>query len=425
MIRDAVLALGLLLSTASQFRIPAIPLGLGPGEVLLAIWILVTLPHMAFYRNPAISPAIARLLLFWTAFAMAQSLGEFVGLAMEHVRDTAGARRTAQAYLLSAVLSCLLAAETAERLRRTTWMMAGAGAVFLSALVAGGYGALPVPGIHLWVFRRFVGWSTNPNQFALICTVLVLLSLHLAETETRLYRQFLALFCAVPAFAGGVLTKSDSFILAVLIAGPMLIGTKLLHWGFVDEPRQRLRSMLACLTLFSIVAALVSAAPFASKILEKAQDSAVATMQQNDQAEGRFRLWRDAVDVGLDAGMLGLGPGPHLVSKQWKLPPPLKNEAHNTLLDLLTQGGLLAAASFVWITATSLFTAYRAGLIALAALVFSLFVFSNFHLVARHPTFWFSIVFCLTAADAAREANTGRAATQRERALRPLPSHLT
>jgi hypothetical protein len=36
---DVVLALGLLLTTASQLRVPGLPIG--PGEVCLAIWILL------------------------------------------------------------------------------------------------------------------------------------------------------------------------------------------------------------------------------------------------------------------------------------------------------------------------------------------------------------------------------------------------
>jgi len=67
-------------------------------------------------------------------------------------------------------------------------------------------------------------------------------------------------------------------------------------------------------------------------------------------------LWRQAIDRGLESGMLGLGPGPHL-----QIPPsivagrvstgaepvnighPIQNgtanfEAHNTILDLFTQG---------------------------------------------------------------------------------------
>jgi hypothetical protein len=59
---------------------------------------------------------------------------------------------------------------------------------------------------------------------------------------------------------------------------------------------------------------LVSAAPFAPLFIDHAHKFAVATMQQNNQAENRFALWREALEIGMEANMLGLGPGPHLVN---------------------------------------------------------------------------------------------------------------
>jgi hypothetical protein len=93
--------------------------------------------------------------------------------------------------------------------------------------------------------------------------------------------------------------------------------------------------------------------------------------------------------------MLGLGPGAHLTSKAYKRPPPEKFEAHNTILDLFTQGGLFAVFSFSWLLATTFIVGCRARLPALTTLVCSIGVFSMFHLIVRQPIFWFGIVLCL------------------------------
>lgn len=403
MIRDAILALGLLLSTATQFRMPGAPFGLGPGEILLLSWMLATSLDLVAHRNPAVSPAVSRMLLFWAVFALAECLGQLVGLAIEPVRDTAGAMRTTQAYVLVAVLSCLVVTlpEVEAHLRRVTLVMVGCGALATSGLIGGAYGKLPSFGLSFWLYDRFIGWSINPNQAGLSCTVLALLALHLAETEARTRTRLFALACAVPPFIAGILTRSDSFTLAVLAAGPVFLGMKLLQWAFLDDRGRRVRSVLASFALFSMTAALLGAAPFMPAAIEKAQESAVAMMEQNDQAEDRFALWRAATEIGLDAAMMGMGPGPHITSKAWKFPPPELGEAHNTVLDLFTQGGVLAVAVFLWITAVSVLTTMRAGLIACLALILALFVFSSFHLVLRHPIFWFSIVISLVSADAA------------------------
>jgi len=134
-------------------------------------------------------------------------------------------------------------------------------------------------------------------------------------------------------------------------------------------------------------------------IADEAEQIAVETMEKNDQAEKRFQLWSDAWDVGVESKFLGFGPGPHLKTKQWKKPPPEKNEAHNTVLDIFTQGGLLAALSFLWITAVAFLAAYRANLVGLTSLVVAILVLSSFHLISRHPFLWFSLALCLSATD--------------------------
>jgi hypothetical protein len=110
---------------------------------------------------------------------------------------------------------------------------------------------------------------------------------------------------------------------------------------------------------------------------------------------------------------MGFGPGPQLTSKAYKRPPPSKFEAHNTLLDLFTQGGLLAVGAFIWLSAAALRTAWRAQLAGLVAMIGALASFSMFHLVLRQPVFWFVIVLSLLAATrlpsvAARAFHPGR-----------------
>lgn len=410
MIRDVLLGIGLLLSTASQLRLSGVPMDLGPGELLLAIWLLLALVDLAIRPVPRLTPGLARLLIFWTVFTFALSLGTLVGLAIEEVRDTPAAMRTAKAYLLAALISCFaMAMPNAElRLRRVVWTAVTFGGLAFTVMLLGAYRFVHVPGLEFWVYNRFIGWSTNPNQFALLCIVLVHLSLHLAETSDHPRAKLFALSCGVLVFLAGILTRSDSFILAMLVVGPLLFGIKILGWAIAAEQRSSMRTVAACLMIFSVPALLIAAAPFAPAISDKARAVAIETMEKNDQAEGRFELWRDSMEVGLKSGLLGLGPGPHLVTKQWKQPPPEKNEAHNTTFDLLTQGGIIAMLSFFGIMAAAFFAAYRLKLVGLTTLVISLFVFSNFHLIARHPVFWFSIALCLATADTLRSPKTRR-----------------
>jgi len=402
MIRDCLLALGLVLANATQLRLPGLPLGV--GEFFLVAWLALTLAHEVHRLGPPLNTALSRLIIFWLVFAFAQSVGWMVGLATEHFPDTASAAHTAIAYMLVAAVSCFIVVmpESWRRLRRITWIAVVVGATSVAVLLAGAYDLVPLPGIEPWIWRRLRGWSENPNQFALLCAALLVLSVHLTETAEKGIDKLVALACAVPFFIAGILTKSDSFILFVLIAAPMFLCLKLWIWVFSIEPRLTFRTAFASLMFLASPALLVSAAPFAPAMIDRTEEFAAATMEQNDQAENRFKLWREALVIGMEANMLGLGPGPHLVKKQWKRPPPDKFEAHNTLLDLFTQGGIVASLSFLWITATAFVVAYRAKRIALAMLVLSVFIFSNFHFIARHPIYWFSIALCLVAGEGVR-----------------------
>ena len=410
MIRDALLAIALPLSTAHQLRLGS---GIGPGEVCLALWIFLALGYEAGRLGPPLTPALSRLLVFWLVFAFAQSVGLFMGLATEEFRDTVSANHDTVAYLLSAALSCFMVAlpDPERRLRRVTWITVVFSAACLVVLVACAVGVFRLPGIEPWWngWGRMRGWSENPNQFGLLCSALVLLSLYLAETADGARERLAALAFALPSFVGGVLSGSDSFILLMMIGWPMFLGLKLWTWLFSTERGLSLRTTFAFLIFLAFPALIVSAAPFLPSAIERAQNFAVETMAKNDQAENRFKLWNEAVEIGVEAGMLGLGPGPHLVNKQWKRPPPDKFEAHFVVLDLFVQGGILASMMYLWLMAGAFLVACRAGQIALTTLIFSLFVFSMFHhFIFRHPILWFAIAFCLVAGERVHRLNADR-----------------
>jgi O-antigen ligase len=136
----------------------------------------------------------------------------------------------------------------------------------------------------------------------------------------------------------------------------------------------------------------------------------------------RIHIWNEAMRRGVESGLLGLGPGPHL-----EIPPSIvagrrdsinepkhvehpefglvpNFEAHNTFLDLFVQGGLIAVLSFGWLVATALIMTQRAELDALTTLLCGLTIFSIFHLIVRHPIFWFAISLCLATTAHPRSA---------------------
>jgi O-Antigen ligase len=431
MTRDVVLALGLLLSTASQLRPAGAAIGL--GEICLAIWLILMLGRETSRLGPPITPALSRLLIFWTLFAIAQSLGTLTGLAIGDVHDPALFLHDVVAYPLVAAVSCLSVVEPAAgpRLQRVAWLLATLGAVLLALQLAHAGGLVDIPSIDPWFWDRLRGWSANPNQLALFCAVLGLLSLHLADVAARPGERIAAVACVILAIYVGRLTKSDTFSFVLVSAGPILVALKLRTWLLSRERRLTLRSASAWIVLLALPAFLAAVAPLGDSIAVQAESLAEdmtkgKTQDTERTAQLRYHSWGEAINRGLESGMLGLGPGPHLeippatvaarlsTSNEPKYVenPPLNStpnfEAHNTLLDLFTQGGLIAVLSFVWLAATTLLLTYRARLDALTTLLCGLAIFSTFHLIVRHPIFWFAIAFCLVAGTEAR----GVSATQ-------------
>jgi hypothetical protein len=408
MIPDALLAFGLLLSTATQLRLGETPFG--PGEVCLFVWLGLFLCVQTARPAPRWNAALAAVLTFWLVLIVAESIGTFVGFSTELFFDTTHIIHDVIAYLFLFGLACIMALELASehRRRRATWLIVLFGAASLSLQVVQAYGliGLPLP-VEPWFFDRLRGWSHDPNQLGLVGALLTVLSIHLAETATARVEVIVGTACAVLAFAVGVLTKSDSFTMGILAAGAAFVTIKSSVWVATFQRRLTFRAALVGLVLLGLPVLAVGALPLAPAAVERLEAKYTALYDEDSQGDLRFHLWAEALEKGMSAGMLGLGPGPHLTKKAWKRSPPAKFEAHNTPLDLFAQGGLLAVLAIAGLYASMLVATTRAKLAALAALSCAFLVFSMFHFIIRHPIFWFGVVLCFLEASSVLKLSFG------------------
>jgi hypothetical protein len=413
-----------LLSTASQLR-PA-------GEICLVIWIGLMLGREMVQLGPQFTPALSRLVIFWLLFAIAQSIGTLAGFAIGDVHDQSLFMHDVMAYPLLAAISmlCVVGTDAASRLHRVAWLLVTVGSATLALQVAQMWGWVGMGSIDPWYWDRFRGWSENPNQLAILCAVLGLLSLHLADVATSTPARIAAIGTAVLPIYVGRLSKGDTFSIVLVAAGPIFIALKLRTWLLSHQPGLTPRSACAWVAVLALPLLIASVAPFSGSLAVEAR-GLIGEMSKGDQqdtkktAQIRFQAWRQAIDRGLESGMLGLGPGPHLPIPPWILegrqdssgePKYLEHpkvsgtpnfEAHNTLLDIFTQGGLLAVLSLVWLVAAAFLLTYRTRLDGLTVLLCGLTIFSIFHLIVRHPAFWFAIAICLAAAES-RKASLAR-----------------
>src|SRR5271169_4591668 len=130
-LRDLILALGLVLSAASQLRLGGLPIG--PGEVLLVIWLALVIGREAIRLGPPLNPVLLKLVSFWLLFVAAQSLGTLTGFLIADRHDTDLFTHDIFAYALLAPVGILCVAETDPRasLRRVAALATGLGAGLL------------------------------------------------------------------------------------------------------------------------------------------------------------------------------------------------------------------------------------------------------------------------------------------------------
>ncbi|MDW4549731.1 O-antigen ligase family protein [Defluviimonas sp. D31] len=397
-----LLALGLVLYPSTQLRISGLPLG--PGEMLLIIWLGIATLRQTLLPSISVNLALSRVVTFWVVLLLALCAGMIVGLAREPFHYYTGILHDLFAYTLIFALACMFSLDLGGPARRRTviWRVVAFGAVSMFLQIASGYGLFPMPGVDPWFYDRLSGWSLDPNQLGFFAMFLMFLAAHLAETADTPREALAALVCAVPAAVAGVLSKSDTFLVALMAAGSVFLVLKSTTWLQNYEMAPTVRGTIVAIGLLSLPLAAASVAPFWAAALERIEQRSEEVYAQGGQGELRFHLWQEAYEKGLESGMIGYGPGPHLTSKSWKRPPPYKFEAHNTSLDLFTQGGIVAMAAFVWLCVSTLREGWRSRLPALSAMIMGVAVFSMFHFVVRHPNFWFAIVLCLLEADRVR-----------------------
>gem|GEM_PF-507944 len=430
---DAVLAFGLLLTPLSQLRFSGLPIG--PGEVFLTIWLVLMLGRTAMQRGPIVTPALARMLVFWALFAVALSIGTMTAFALDDRHDPIWFLHDAVAYPFLAAVSCLIVVgpDAEERMRRVASLLIVLGTGCLALQLADAWGYIGTPHTDAWYWNRFRGWSENPEQLALLCAALALLSLQAFDTVTRPRNRIVAIACGILPIYVGRLTRTDTFTIVLLAAGPIFAALKVRAWLHSTARTIPLRSAVAWIAVFALPLILASAMPLVSSGAGRATSLAEAMLKDHgraaaEEADLRLKLWQQAWQRGIESGMLGLGPGPHLnipasiaVARAIEqrapknVPHPAVNgtpnfEAHNTPLDLFTQGGILAFLSFLWVVATALVTAYRVRLAGLTTLIGGLFLFGMSGSIVRQPIFWFAIAFGLAA-------GTGTQALRRRSAI--------
>ncbi|MCD6072041.1 MAG: hypothetical protein K0S42_2557, partial [Microvirga sp.] len=210
-------ALAVVLTGATQLRSPDLPLG--PGELLLAGWILFVAVLMLRRGTVVLGPVFRTILVYWIAAFALLGLGALVALSTGQ-QDARTAGHDALAFLLAAVASCLFAVHWSGegdehhhlRLARLTFFVCTTGITVLLVLA---YLRPTLGSVSLWYGGiRFRGWALNPNQMALYALPMPFLGWYLMKRADGLGRKVIYLAAISGAIVVGFATVSDALRLA-------------------------------------------------------------------------------------------------------------------------------------------------------------------------------------------------------------------
>jgi hypothetical protein len=405
MTRDMLLAFGIAMSSATQWRLPNLPLGL--GDMCIGLWIGITFFGLLAGRATPQVEALFRLATFWILFAFALSIGALVGFTIEYQVAVEPSLHDTFAYLLMATMTCLAVstADAPARFRRMAWLLILFSSVGLAVQIAAGWDIVHLPSVNPWYWDRFRGWSENPNQVAINSCILSLLALHLATTSSTTSGRLLGLLGAVAPLVAGRLSKSDTFISVMIFSGVVLFLLQLRRWVTASKYSSDLRYSFVLLAVLLALPMAISLLPFAKAGANDAESFALGLAKDKGGAASertldlRLYLWNQALTRGIHSGSLGLGPGPHLDPPETSAARLLDSpfEAHNTALDVFLQGGIIALATLAGLIVSTAALLYRAKLDTLVALIIAIAIFSTAHFIIRQPVVWFTLALCISA----------------------------
>lgn len=424
-----LLSMGLVFSVATQLRLPG--LALGPGEVLLLLWLLTTI-----VLKKRCNPALGGVLTFSFTGALLLSAGYFLTIYPEgHLRPSV--IHDTLAYVFCAVLAInytiLPNKYEANLPANLLW------AFLFSTLLALALGMIAKDwsGINVMYYEtRWQHLANNPNQFALLALPLPFLALYLILRQPKKKTLYLPLFISLLALSLGWYSQSDALALAWIVGGllatPALLQeqpsyllssqtSKMLSWRFtalligliVTGSAWQFRHVALEFISGSLQSPGSIQSPDQSQIenprlISKAApcsnlmgDSKSPVNADQNQVSVRLCLWQNALSVIQYAAATGMGPGPHSGFTK----PFDGEEAHNTVLDWGTQTGFPGIVLLMGYLAWLFWKVLRTRHYELAAMLLALYSFAMFHMLLRQPLFW---IIPLVAVELALQSTDGK-----------------
>ena len=224
--------------------------------------------------------------------------------------------------------------------------------------------------------ERFFGLSKNPNQIALVFTIIPFLIYHFGKNRIYWFTEINYKYFLLFSFFLVYIIKSDALYVSIFVAF-------FIHLTLISISLKHRKIVIIFAFLFFGILIYILLTSF--DMLNNKFFIAFVTKD----VSVRFTLYLHGLESFTNSVFFGLGPGPH----SWWVDPSVFSEAHNVYIDWLTQVGMIGFLLFICL----LYIIIRQLLIKkefiLVSALVSLLVFSFFHMTFRQPIFWFYLFY--------------------------------
>ena len=371
------IAISYILMVMTSIRIPGIPLGV--GEILMLFSIIVLLFRHKENDEKQLNSfhQFSVLNSYWTLFFISLFCGAIINLLEV---DRTISYTTLFAYIFNwFIIYIMVQRLTIDDVIDIVRYLAVYGTIFYFVLY------LYSVNISRYLFSiplyysggaRFSGGAKNPNQLALFFSMMPFISAYFMKScflNKKITRGIGWAFVCCGGILIGIKCNSDAII------GAWTIGLAFfcyrLSFKWIHNTLVKISIIFFAVIFIFLV--------FHNEIFNRFE----RWFNDLDAGGSRQILWYEGWKASKDSFLIGFGPGSFC--------GPTQAEAHNTIIDFLTQGGLLAVTALMIL----FYHVYASAAndIILSSAVIALILYSMGHFVGRQPVFYFYLLFGMAA----------------------------
>lgn len=383
------LALGIILTTATQFRIPSIPIG--AGEIMVFSWIVLVFVRVFISKFHLVTSSVKVMTIFWIFSFAALNLGALsslllgIPISFQFYHDTF-------AFLFAFIFSiAFLITVKRQRDLQKILLIAISFAIICLLIIL----VLPSNSFVIaWQDdARFLGWSQDPNQLAILLVPMPFVCLYLRNHSSSKLESIWCILLIVGALIFGIATASDGLRVCWSIALPLMI-LLMSYRQIIATLHAKIQKMRLTLVKNNILIFLI----FIVGLLIAGSYQEINNIMSNvynyrSQGDVRVTLWLNGIAAVLYSPLFGLGPGPHSGYEA----PLLEFEAHNTFIDWAGSTGIVGLIAYLALLAWIYWNAWKSGLSSLTTALITLIGYSCFIYTIRHIVFWFYLLIIISS----------------------------